>query len=335
MTTELSSKERVLAAISGLETDRLAVINPTSIATTESCNDLGINFKDVHLDSNKMAALAAVGFEKLGFDSVMPSFSVVQEAAALGCEIDWGSVDTMPNQRGVLFDDPDQFKMPVDYLERLPIKTVIDSIKLLRSKLGPDVFVIGKVMGPWTLSYHLHGVENFLIDTLVEPDKAREFLNKFSQLAITFIQAQFEAGADAVTIGDHATADLVSPASYKQLLQPVHQQINEVFKDKILIFHCCGGTRDRLAHFADAGFKVFHFDSVNDVDEMLKLAGPMKLTGCINNPDVLLRGGPQDVRNQTASIVAKGIKLISPECAVPLKVPNENLAEIARTIRDL
>ena len=68
---------------------------------------------------------------------------------------------------------------------------------------------------------------------------------------------------------------------------------------------------------------------------MLKLAGPMKLTGCVNNPDVLLRGGPQDVRNQTARIVSKGIKLISPECAVPLKVSNENLAEIARTVRDL
>jgi [methyl-Co(III) methanol-specific corrinoid protein]:coenzyme M methyltransferase len=156
----------------------------------------------------------------------MPYFSVVQEAAAFGCEIDWGTSDTLPTQRSHAFSEPDDFKMPVDFLDRLPIKTVIDSIRLLKKK-HPDALIIGKVMGPWTLSYHLYGMENFLMDTITERERTLGFLNAFKQVSTVFAEAQFEAGADVVTIADHATADLVSPLAYKDLLLPIHRELNK------------------------------------------------------------------------------------------------------------
>lgn len=333
MMHEMTSRERVLTCLDGGETDRPAVINPTSIATTESCEALGINFRDVHLDPDKMAALAGIGYERLGFDTVMPYFSVVQEAAALGCEIDWGSGDSMPNQKSKAYDSPDRFKMPGDLLERLPLKTVLEAIKLLRKKLGKDAFIIGKVMGPWTLSYHLYGVEEFLIDTITEPDKVKEFLDRFKNITKRFAEAQFDAGADILTLADHATADLVSPAAYREFLLPVHRELNSSFHRRAFILHCCGNTLDRMASFAEAGFEVFHFDSKNDIDSALKAAGNMKLTGCVNNPEVLLKGKKKDIRRQVRDIVDRGIKLVSPECAIPLGVRNENLLEISNTVR--
>jgi len=33
----------------------------------------------------------------VGFDRVMPNFSIAQEAAALGCQVDWSDTDMMPN----------------------------------------------------------------------------------------------------------------------------------------------------------------------------------------------------------------------------------------------
>ncbi len=35
--------------------------------------------------------------EVMAFDRVMPDFSIVQEAAALGCRVDWSDTDMMPN----------------------------------------------------------------------------------------------------------------------------------------------------------------------------------------------------------------------------------------------
>jgi len=333
MSDHMTSKERVLAYLEGRRIDRPAVINPTSVATMESCNIIGVNFSEVHLNADKMPALAAVSYEKLGFDSVMPYFSVVQEAAAFGCGINWGTGDEMPAQKSTVFDQPGQFVMPDDFLDRLPIKTVIDAIKMLRKKLGSDVLIIGKVMGPWTLSYHLHGVENFLVETLTEPEIVEEFLERLKTVTINFARAQFEAGADIITLADHATADLVSPDTYKRFLLPVHKKIIRELQGRKLILHCCGNTLDRIGLFAEAGFPVFHFDSKNDVKEAIRAAGAMYLTGCVNNPEVLLKGTCHDVRQQVEHIIGYGIKLISPECAIPLKVKNESLIEISKVVR--
>jgi MtaA/CmuA family methyltransferase len=327
-----NTKEQFFAYLRKEDIDDILVINPVSTATSESCKELGIRFDEVHLDSDKMAALAYYPYKNLGFSSVMPYFSVVQEAAALGCQINWGSMDTMPNQKSVVFSQPDQFKMPEDFLDRVPVKTVIDAIKKLRNKLGEDALIIGKVMGPWTLSYHLHGLEDFLIETITDPSLVKEFLNKFKEISIKFAQAQLEAGADVITIADHATADLISANTYKEYLLPVHKEINQYFGDNKLILHCCGNTIDRIPYFTEAGFPLFHFDSKNDIDKALEAAGSMRLTGCVNNPEVLLKGNVSDVKKQVKHIIDKGIKLVSPECAIPLGVKNENLKAINQAV---
>lgn len=334
MKIDATSRERVLLAIKGEDCDRLPVINPVSNATSESCAALGFSFESVHLDSGRMAALAAYGHEMLGFDSVMPYFSVVQEAAALGAEIDWGGAVVMPRQRRPLFAEPDQFAMPADFADRPAIRSILDAIRLLKKKLGNSAYIIGKVMGPWTLSYHLHGVEDFLVETIEEPEKVEGFLAAFRQVTVRFAELQFEAGADAITIADHITMDLIGAKAYSRYLLPVHQDILKYFNGKTFILHCCGNTLDRMHLFAQAGFPVFHFDSKNDVQTAIKAAGPMKLTGCVNNPETLLRGSRADVKAQVVGIIRTGIKIISPECALPLQVKNENLIEIVNTVRE-
>ncbi len=84
--------ERFLAGLtrSG-KPDRPPVGNPTSVATVESMELSGACFPDAHTNPEQMAALAMVSHEELGFDTVAPYFSVQQEAAAFGCNVQWGS----------------------------------------------------------------------------------------------------------------------------------------------------------------------------------------------------------------------------------------------------
>jgi len=330
----MTGKERAIACIAGRESDYPAVINPTSIATYESCLALGINFQDTHTNADKMAALAAFGATKLGFDSVMPYFSVVQEAAALGCDVYWGGPAEMPTQKNPPYDEPESFIIPDDFLDRITTRTVIDAIKLLKKDLDDETLIIGKAMGPWTLSYHLHGVENTLYDSVVEKERLHEFIGKFTEVTKTFAKAQFEAGADVVTIADHITADLTGPHVYKEFLMKAHSEIIKSFGGERVILHCCGNTIDRMPLFADAGWIVFHFDSKNDINEALSAAGDMRLTGCISNVVALFDGNPDIVAAEVNTVLNHGIRLVSPECAIPLPVRNENLAAIPISIRD-
>ena len=71
-------------------------------------DDAGVSFPTAHLDAKAMADLARPG-RALGFDTVMPEYSVQQEAAALGCAVDWGDRDRMPDNK----DFPNEDFSPV------------------------------------------------------------------------------------------------------------------------------------------------------------------------------------------------------------------------------
>ena len=336
MLSEMSSRERVLACFNGWESDRAAVINPTSAATVESMEISGVFFPAVHTDPEQMAALAATGHDLLGFDTVSPCFSIHQEAAALGCPVRWGSKDRMPDLREHPVRDAGQFKVPADFLDRKPVRTVLEAIRLLKRQYRSDVAIVGKVMGPWTLSYNLHGTEDFLVETLLEPEKVHQFLDVFKEVSLIFAQAQFEAGADLLTWADHATGDLVSSDCYASFLWPVHKQVNRTLQQMgPVILHTCGNTLDRIGYFAQTGFTAFHFDSKNDPRKAMEIVnGRMLLTGCVNNLDSLLNGSEQDVKDDVYRALDAGIRLISPECAVPLNVPNRNLKAIKDAVID-
>lgn len=94
---DLTPKRRFMANLmGGRKGKRISVSSPTSVACIELMNKVSIHFPDAHLDARQMAELAAAGYEILGYDTVMPEFSVQQEAAALDCEVNWGSDTMMP-----------------------------------------------------------------------------------------------------------------------------------------------------------------------------------------------------------------------------------------------
>ena len=67
---------------------------------------------------------------------------------------------------------------------------MLDAIRILRHRYGHRVAIAGKVMGPWTLSYHVHGVQDFLLETIADPNKVRRFLDALKEVTVLFGVAQ-------------------------------------------------------------------------------------------------------------------------------------------------
>ena len=155
---DLTPRRRFMANLMGRRKGkRISVSNPTSIACVELMNKVGIHFPDAHLDARQMAELAAAGYEILGFDTVMPEFSVQQEAAALGAEVNWGSDTLMPEVLTHPVKDVSDIVIPENLLEKPSIRVILDAISLLRHEYGDRVAILAKVMGPWTICYHMGG----------------------------------------------------------------------------------------------------------------------------------------------------------------------------------
>ncbi|MDR1046011.1 MAG: MtaA/CmuA family methyltransferase [Candidatus Adiutrix sp.] len=319
----------------GRNGSRPAAVNPTSVACKELMAAAESWFPEAHLRPEAMARLALAGHELLGFDSVMPEYSVHQESAALGVEMDWGAPDMMPDGKTFPHADFSEVEVPENILEKPSMSVVLRALEILRRQVGGRAVVIGKVMGPWTLSYHMAGTQNFLFAVgRKKHDLVRRMVDSLAPVTVAFANAQFRAGADVVVVADHITGNLVGPYHYRDLLFSVHQMIMKEI-DGPVILHVCGRTLDRMDMFARTGIDVYHFESANDAAEALKLVdGRISLAGNINNPQVLLEGNPETVRSAVRSVIETGLKLVAPECAVPLSTPLANLKALTAAVKE-
>lgn len=326
-----SSYNLVMSAMfNGRRGDRPPVGNPTSIVCHGLMDAAGVSFPQAHLEANAMAELALAGHEVAGFDTVMPEFSVQQEAAALGCEVDWGDRDMMPVNKTCPNADFSTINVPDSILEKPSMKVVLEALSILRRHVGGQVAIVGKVMGPWTLSYHMAGTQEFLLQIgMGEKQKVTNMLRQLMPVTIAFARAQFQAGADIVVLADHATGDLVGPYHYEEFLLPIHQEITSQIGGP-LILHVCGNCADRLELFTRSGVDAYHFEWQVDARMAVeKIGQTLSLIGNVNNPDTLFNGSPDDVGRQVRYAVDAGVNIIGPECAVPLATPLENLKAIA------
>jgi [methyl-Co(III) methanol-specific corrinoid protein]:coenzyme M methyltransferase len=204
----------------------------------------------------------------------------------------------------------------------------------LKQELGDEVAIIGKTMGPWTLAYHVFGVEHFLLMTIDDPELTLDALHRLKEVSVLFGQAQIDSGADALTFPDHATGDLVSGDYYRRYLRDLHIE----FVERIpipLILHICGRTVDRMEYIAQTGMAAFHYDSKNEPGESMEMIRDrISLVGNINNPETLFSKGPEDVRQEVYKNLESSVQLVGPECAIPLQTAIENLKEIPKAVRD-
>jgi [methyl-Co(III) methanol-specific corrinoid protein]:coenzyme M methyltransferase len=234
----------------------------------------------------------------------------------------------MPTVRSHPLSGVEQPQINAGFMEHPACQTVLEAIRLLRRELGERVAIVGKVFGPWTLSYNTVGLQEFLIDTLDNPALVRRRLDALKEVTVEFGIAQLRAGADVLCIADHTTGNLIRAGMYRDFLLEIHQEINARIGGPTVL-HCCGPTLDRMEYFAQAGFDAYHFESANDAVKARQIVGQrMSLIGNINNPDTLLRGTPEDVLRECRYAIAAGVDILGPECAVPLRTPNRNLLAI-------
>ena len=332
----MTSRERVLAALKREPVDRTPLCNPTSVATVELMDLVNAPFPDANRQPELMARLAATGYTELGFDTIMQVFSIIQESAALGCKIQWEQKDNWPTVKmsEPIWETPDDIKVPTDLCTHPDTKCVTDAIKILRKEYGDEVAIVGKTMGPWSLGYHCFGVEPFLLMSLDDPGKTKLCLDRMKEITVEYGLAQIEAGADALTLPDHATGDLVSGEYYERYLRDLHIEMAERLPVPIIL-HICGRTVDRMEYIAQTGMAAFHFDSKNTPQESMDVVKErISLVGNINNPETLFSKGPDVVREEVYRNLEAGVQLVGPECAIPLQTSIENLKEINRAVRD-
>lgn len=329
----MNSRERFLAALSGAEPDRTPVAHVAALTTVQLQQATGCYMPAVHLDPESQVKLLAANHDVLGLDAVSFIINYFGEPAALGAKMDWGSTSRLPSFQSNPWQDADDAIVPDDLLDRPPISTYLQTLQIAKRQCGNRMAVLGKVMGPFSMTLAMHGIEQVLLGLIENSELIEHFVDVCVDVLVRCANAEFECGIDALAIGEGgAGAQMLSPQMYERFLLPVHQKMIKRI-DGPTIMHICGDVTPRLAMMKQVGMTCFNFDWAIPPARMVAAAGDaFTLMGNVNTTD-LLNAEPTEIARQVAENLDAGVDIISPGCAISPTCPNANLRAMVDAVR--
>lgn len=221
---------------------------------------------------------------------------------------------------------------------------VMDAIRATREALGGRVPLIGFAGAPWTMATYLvegrtsrrfHAIGSM---RFAEPALLHRLLEKVARTVASYLDAQLEAGVDAVQIFD-TWAEVLSPADYDEFAAPYIRRVIEGLRPErgpVLLF-CRGGDR-YLDAMAASGADVLSLDwRVSLGEARRRLDGRVTLQG--NLHPSALSAPPAAIARHVAAVLddfgpGEGHVFNLGHGVLP-DIPPEHVNALVEAVRDL
>lgn len=218
---------------------------------------------------------------------------------------------------GPIFDNPVRSEADVNALP-VPdpegeLKYVMDAVRTIRRELDGRVPLIGFAGSPWTLAtYMVEGgsskeyakVKGMLFD---RPDLMHKLLDTTAKSVTAYLNAQIDAGAQAIQIFD-TWGGMLTPRDYKEFSLRYMQQIvaglkREAEGRKVPVILFTKGGGQWLEAMADTGADALGLDWTTDLgDARARVGDKVALQG--NMDPTVLYASPVRIREEVATILA-------------------------------
>ncbi len=204
---------------------------------------------------------------------------------------------------------------------RLPIpdpvselRYVVDAVSLIRRELAGQVPLIGFSGSPWTLAtYMVEGGSSKSFQKVKammfeQPQLMHQMLDKLAQSVAAYLNAQIEAGAQAVMLFD-TWGGVLSTEDYRDFSLRYASQIRSLLKTQVdgqtvptILFSKGGGLW--LEMMADAGYDALGLDWQTDIAQARARVGDkVALQG--NMDPITLYAKPEVIRQKVGAILEK------------------------------
>ena len=248
----------------------------------------------------------------LGVDAVIMFSDILIPVEAMGMHLE------LIESKGPILENPirsaaqvEQLIIP-DPIEKTGF--VMDVIRLLLKQIDKRVPLIGFAGAPYTLaSYMVEGGTSRNYASLkqmmyTEPKLLHSLLDKIADAIILYLNAQIEAGAQALQLFDTWAGEL-SAANYQEFALPYTQKIISALKrDGVPVTLYVNGVANLLELMANSGADVMSVDWRIDIAEArrrLDAAGFEKLSLQGNLDPCALLGTPATITAGVKEILRK------------------------------
>lgn len=331
----MNAKTRFLDALHLRPVDRPPVAAVVTGITVPMMERAGIYYPAAHNDVDQLAGLAAAIWEHCQIEAIKLPFGMTVEVQVLGMDIDFGTLDTLPTDIYPIWDHPDDLFIPDDFFDRGRVPIVLEAITRLRRRYDDEVAVLSSIVGPFALAAKLFGFPNLFPWILTEPDYVHQVMDRLTGLAIRYANAQMDAGADAIVLGEATcSGDLISPDTYRDFILPYHKRLCAGIHGPTIL-HICGKSSNHLPYIAKTGATCYSFDEGLDMALARQhLKGKVALAGYVPTVEVLLQGTPDLVYQASLECLGNGVDILAPGCSLPQHTSMENVAAMIRAAED-
>ena len=244
--------------------------------------------------------------EILGVDAAIIFSDILLVPEAMGMEL------FIDEPGGPRFRSPLKTKDDIDALvikdPGKSLRFVLDAIAL--AKRGLNVPLIGFCGSPWTLAAYMiegkgtgdfHRAKKMMVD---EPEVFSALMEKLSRMVQLHLEAQIDAGADAVQIFD-TWGGILTPDLYKKWsLDWMFKIVSTMDRDGAPVIIFSKGANHSLKDIGAIGADVIGIDWTVDIADVRNLMGGV--IGIQGNLDPsLLFASPGRIRQEVISILRK------------------------------
>jgi MtaA/CmuA family methyltransferase len=331
--SQMSGKERVLRALSGLETDRTPWV---PYAGVQTANLLDLDAEAYLKSADNIVEGIKKAAEMYNPDGLPVVFDIQMEAEALGCKVKWAKKNP-PSVYSHILDEValEDLKKPTESDGRYPI--VLEAAERIVKELGDKLAIYGLVCGPFTLALHLQGTKIFA-DMNRAQEKVHALMNFTTAVARDLSRMYVERGVDVIAVVDPMVSQ-ISPRHFKKFVTPFMTDINEYIKGlgvKVVTF-VCGDVTKNFELLCQTHTNGIAFDENVDLANARDIAIRNKISYAGNLPltSVMLFGSPMDnvLEAQKQIEIAGGAGyILAPGCDITFDTPIENLVAIGNFI---
>ena len=224
---------------------------------------------------------------------------------------------------------------------RCPV--LLDGIKRVKDRFGDAICVVGRTEAPLSSVTLLYGITETMMLLITDPQFVKDTMEYFVDLQIEFGIEQFNAGADALWLGDcNASSHLISLKHYREFPAEPLKRVAKAYREtgKLTFLHASEEKPEFVDVMADLEVDAVSVGPGAPLAECYDvIAGRACLIGNVDPIAVLYRGTPDDVRKQTTEIVEtvsrRGGHIMSSGEMVPRDTPEANIHTMVETAHDV
>ena len=335
--------ERVMNFLNHKPVDTMPVFTGMGMVLLPAIKKLGYHFPQVHVDAEKLAWSAIESARMFDMDAVVIPYDMCWESEALGNTISLyeDSEDilypTIPTKDWLTLD---QVKITQEDIDTIMTKgrmhLIPEAIKIIK-KEAPELAVGAWQLGPFTQCGQTIELDKVLKGVFKQKDLVADILDKFTDMIIKIGQELQEAGADYICLREPGVAaDLLSPKTFKDVIQPRLTRILDGWKSP-KILHICGSTDPLVGMMNECHADALSFDIKCDLRKAREVVGDDVIL--LGNYDVFALPCKEEttVEEAIAGMNANmdtGVDAVWPGCDLWPDIKEENFKAMVKVMRD-